>query len=174
MKDIIKIIKKHEQQDYKLGGNSLSPDMYNVVAKEIFTELIKPEIIAKEHFRKQRDEGLDECTEYTYQDNEESLGCANEPFRVKSEIYSDLIAELYTFAYEQAIKTGKVQQLIELDGKISDSEIIPIQPTYKFKTRVDSEGETFFLTDNEIKLWEKDGSFSKGDKLYKTIFIKEY
>lgn len=55
---IIKILKEFEQQDYKRGGVSIAPEMYNAIADKIYRELIKPEIIAKEHFRNQRDNCL--------------------------------------------------------------------------------------------------------------------
>jgi len=55
---IIAILKEFEQQDYKRGGVSIAPEMYNAIADKINRELIKPEIIAKEHFRKQRDNSL--------------------------------------------------------------------------------------------------------------------
>lgn len=43
-----------------------------------------------------------------------------------------------------------------------------------FKTRLETKRHTWFLTDKEIKQWERDGSIEKGDKSYKTILIKEY
>ena len=55
---IIAILEEFEQQDYKRGGVSIAPEMYNAIADKINRELIKPEIIAKEHFRKQRDNSL--------------------------------------------------------------------------------------------------------------------
>lgn len=44
----------------------------------------------------------------------------------------------------------------------------------RFKTRVETKSGTWFLTDEEIKQWEYDGSIEKGDKSYATILIKEY
>jgi|TARA_R110000765_G_scaffold293650_1_gene389003 hypothetical protein len=35
------------------------------------------------------------------------------------EINKDHLIELYNFAYEQAVKTGKVDKLKEIDGKIN-------------------------------------------------------
>jgi hypothetical protein len=55
---VIEILKSFEQQDYKRGGVSIAPEMYSAIADRICAELINPEIFAKEHFRKQRDEGL--------------------------------------------------------------------------------------------------------------------
>ena len=55
---IIKTLKEFEQQDYKRGGVSIAPEMYDAIADKIYRELIKPEKVAKEHFRKQRDNGL--------------------------------------------------------------------------------------------------------------------
>lgn len=55
---IISILKEFEQQDYKRGGVSIAPEMYEAIADKIYRELIKPETVAKEHFRKQRDNGL--------------------------------------------------------------------------------------------------------------------
>ena len=57
-KKVITILKEFEQQDYKRGGVSIAPEMYNAIADKINRELIKPEIVAKNHFRKQRDNGL--------------------------------------------------------------------------------------------------------------------
>ena len=45
---------------------------------------------------------------------------------------------------------------------------------HRFKTRVETKSGTWFLTDEEIKQWEYDGSIEKGDKSYATILIKEY
>jgi hypothetical protein len=55
---IIKTLKEFEQQDYKRGGVSISPEIYYAIADKIYRELIKPEKVAKKHFRKQRDNGL--------------------------------------------------------------------------------------------------------------------
>ena len=55
---IIKTLKEFEQQDYKRGGVSIAPEMYDAIADKIYRELIKPEKVAKEHFLKQRDNGL--------------------------------------------------------------------------------------------------------------------
>jgi len=57
-KKVIAILKEFEQQDYKRGGVSIAPEMYDAIADKINRELIKPEKVAKEHFRKQRDNGL--------------------------------------------------------------------------------------------------------------------
>lgn len=57
-KKVIAILKEFEQQDYKRGGVSIAPEMYDAIADKINRELIKPEKAAKEHFRKQRDNGL--------------------------------------------------------------------------------------------------------------------
>lgn len=55
---IIKTLKEFEQKDYKRGGTSIAPEMYDAIADKIYRELIKPEKVANEHFRKQRDNGL--------------------------------------------------------------------------------------------------------------------
>jgi hypothetical protein len=60
---IIQTLKEFEQQDYKRGGVSIAPEMYDAVADKIYRELIEPEKIAKDHFRKQRDNGLIEFIE---------------------------------------------------------------------------------------------------------------
>lgn len=60
---IIQTLKEFEQQDYKRGGVSIAPEMYDAVADKIYRELIKPEKVAKDHFRKQRDNGLIEFIE---------------------------------------------------------------------------------------------------------------
>jgi len=52
------ILKEFEQQDYKRGGVSIAPEMYDAIADKIYRELIKPAKVAKEHFRKQSDNGL--------------------------------------------------------------------------------------------------------------------
>lgn len=57
-KKILSILKEFEQQDYKRGGVSIAPEMYDAIADKIYRELIKPEKVAKEHFRKQRDNNL--------------------------------------------------------------------------------------------------------------------
>lgn len=44
----------------------------------------------------------------------------------------------------------------------------------RFKTRVETKSGTWFLTEEEIKRWEYDGSIEKGDKAYATVLIKEY
>ena len=49
----MKNLKKFEQQDYKRGGVSISPEMYEAIATKIYNEVVKPQVIAKEHFRKQ-------------------------------------------------------------------------------------------------------------------------
>ena len=55
---IIAILKEFEQADYKSGGVSIAPERYNAIADKINRELIEPEVIAKEHFRNQRDEQI--------------------------------------------------------------------------------------------------------------------
>lgn len=55
---IILILKEFEQRDYKLGGVSIAPEMYNAIADKIHRDIVKPEITAKEHFRKQRDNAI--------------------------------------------------------------------------------------------------------------------
>ena len=57
-KKVLSILKEFEQQDYKRGGTSIAPEMYDAISDKIYRELIKPEKVAKEHFRKQRDSGL--------------------------------------------------------------------------------------------------------------------
>lgn len=52
---IISILKNFEQQDYKSGVFLISPEKYDEIADKINMELIMPEKVAKEHFRKQRD-----------------------------------------------------------------------------------------------------------------------
>ena len=55
---IILILKEFEQRDYKIGGFSIAPEMYDAISDKIYRDVIKPEVIAKEHFRKQRDNTL--------------------------------------------------------------------------------------------------------------------
>lgn len=43
--------------------------------------------------------------------------CATEPLIV--EINKDHLVELYNFAYEQALETGKVDKLKEIDSKLN-------------------------------------------------------
>lgn len=57
-KKVLSILKEFEQRDYKRGGTSIAPEMYDAIADKIYRELIKQEKVAKEHFRKQRDNGL--------------------------------------------------------------------------------------------------------------------
>jgi len=39
--------------------------------------------------------------------------------RMVVEIYKDLLVELYDFAYEQAVKTGEVEKLHDIDRRIN-------------------------------------------------------
>ena len=55
---VISILKEFEQQDYKRGGVSIAPEMYDAIADKIYRELIKSEKVAKEHLRKQRDNSM--------------------------------------------------------------------------------------------------------------------
>ena len=55
---------------------------------------------------------------YSEDMNEVTAICAKaEPLII--EINKDHLVELYNFAYEQAVKTGKVDELKEIDGKIN-------------------------------------------------------
>lgn len=38
---------------------------------------------------------------------------------MKVEVYKDLLVELYDFAYEQAVKTGEVEKLHDIDRRIN-------------------------------------------------------
>lgn len=53
---IIIILNETKEQ----GFLNSKDERHRYVAKKIYNEFIKPEIIAKEHFRKQRDNGLSE------------------------------------------------------------------------------------------------------------------
>tara|TARA_R110002126_G_scaffold250434_1_gene393352 strand:- start:222 stop:515 length:294 start_codon:yes stop_codon:yes gene_type:complete len=46
--EIIKILKKFEQRDYKLGGVSLAPEMYNAVAEHIVKLFAIPVVMASD------------------------------------------------------------------------------------------------------------------------------
>jgi hypothetical protein len=46
-KKVIAILKEFEQRDYKRGGVSIAPEMYEAIADKIYRELIKPENGAK-------------------------------------------------------------------------------------------------------------------------------
>lgn len=75
-------------------------------------------------------------------------------------------------------KLSKIAQDFE-QGKISEQEARTLLlgllgVSNRFKTRVETKSGTWFLTDEEIKQWEYDGSIEKGDKSYATILIKEY
>jgi len=75
-------------------------------------------------------------------------------------------------------KLSKITQDLE-QGKISEQEARTLLlgllgVSNRFKTRVETKSGTWFLTDEEIKQWEYDGSIEKGDKSYATILIKEY
>jgi hypothetical protein len=68
MKDkIISILKQFEQKDYKLGGTSIAPERYSGIADKIIKEIIEPEILAKEHFRSQRDKGIVESNNKVFE-----------------------------------------------------------------------------------------------------------
>jgi hypothetical protein len=49
-KKVIAILKKFEQRDYKRGGVSIAPEMYEAIADKIYRELIKPEKVANNKF----------------------------------------------------------------------------------------------------------------------------
>ena len=55
---IIEILQQFQQRDYSRGGVSIPPEMYETIAKKIIKDIVKPEIISKEHFRKQRDNAI--------------------------------------------------------------------------------------------------------------------
>jgi hypothetical protein len=61
-KKIIAILKDSEQRDYKRGGVSIAPEMYEAIADKINRELINPEQVAKEHFRINEVEALIDIT----------------------------------------------------------------------------------------------------------------
>lgn len=56
--EIVSILKQFEQQDYKMGGVSIAPEMYDAISNKIFDTIISGYIKSAEHFRKQRDNGL--------------------------------------------------------------------------------------------------------------------
>ena len=61
-KKVIAILKEFEQRDYKRGGVSVAPEMYEAIADKINRELIKPEQVVKEHFRINEVESLIDIT----------------------------------------------------------------------------------------------------------------
>jgi len=45
--EVIKILKQFEQRDYKLGGVSLAPEMYNAVAEKIVKLFAIPVVVGQ-------------------------------------------------------------------------------------------------------------------------------
>jgi len=73
--------------------------------------------------------------------------------------------------YKQ-VPMSVLRYITELEQEVKNY-YIPVVSN-RFKTRVVTKSGTWFLTDEEIKQWEYDGSIEKGDKAYATILIKEY
>lgn len=55
---ILKILKQFEQRDYKRGGTSIAPEMYNAICDKIYKDLIEPQI----NFNKKIKKELFNCT----------------------------------------------------------------------------------------------------------------